>query len=59
MQIIVSASRNAAHYMQLEGLGTLSPGHWADFLVLDRNPLEDIRNMREIDGVYIGGVKTE
>lgn len=55
MQIIVSATRNAAQYMGLNDLGTLSGGHWADFIVLDANPLEDIRNAKKIAGVYIAG----
>ena len=55
MEIIVSATRNAAEYMGLKDLGTLSGGHWADFLVLDDDPTKDIRNIRKISGVYIGG----
>jgi imidazolonepropionase-like amidohydrolase len=55
MQIIVSASKNAAEYLGLKDLGTLSPGHWADFLILDANPLADITNARKISAVYIGG----
>jgi imidazolonepropionase-like amidohydrolase len=55
MQIIVSATKNAAEYMGLQDLGTLSAGHWADFVVLDGDPLQDIRNVREISAVYIGG----
>lgn len=55
MQIIESASKNAAEYLGLKDLGTLSPGHWADFLVLDADPLSDIRNVRKISAVYIGG----
>ena len=56
MQIIVSATRDAAKYLGLSGLGTLSDGHWADFLVLDADPLQDIRNLRRIAAVHIGGV---
>ena len=55
MQIIVSASKNAAEYMSLKDLGILSPGHWADFLILEADPLADIRNVRKISGVWIGG----
>ena len=55
MQIIVSASKTAAEYLGLKGLGTLSSGHWADFLVLDADPLQDITNARKISSVYIGG----
>ena len=55
MQIIVSASRNPAEYLGLKDVGTLSSGHWADFVVLDADPLQDIRNVRKISGVFIGG----
>lgn len=55
MQIIVSATKNAAECMGLKDLGTLTPGHWADFIVLDANPLEDISNVRMISKVFIGG----
>ena len=55
MQIIVSASKNAAEYLGLKDLGTISPGHRADFLVLDADPLEDVRNVRKMSAVYIGG----
>lgn len=57
MEILVSATKNVAEYLQLDGLGTLSPGHFADFIILDANPLEDIRNTREINEIYIGGNK--
>lgn len=57
MQIIRSASKNASAFMGLKDLGTLSPGNWADFLVLDADPLQDIRNVKSISGVYIAGNK--
>jgi len=55
MHIIVSATRNVAEQLQLKDLGTLAPGHWADFLILNADPLSDIKNTRQLDGVYIGG----
>jgi imidazolonepropionase-like amidohydrolase len=55
MQIIVSASKSPAEYLGLKDLGTLSAGHWADFLVLNDDPLDDIKNMRTIAEVYVGG----
>ncbi|CAN5498877.1 amidohydrolase family protein [soil metagenome] len=55
MQIIVSATKNVAEYLDLKDLGTLSSGRWADFIILDADPLNDIRNLRQISGVYIGG----
>jgi imidazolonepropionase-like amidohydrolase len=36
-------------------LGTLTPGKGADFIVLDANPLDDIRNTRRISDVYLRG----
>lgn len=43
MQIIVSATRNAAHVCNLEGqLGTLEPGKTADILVVKGDPVKDI-----------------
>jgi imidazolonepropionase-like amidohydrolase len=55
MEILVSATKNVAEYLGLEGLGTLSEGNWADFLVLDADPLTDIRNCRKISRIFIGG----
>ncbi|WP_336516388.1 amidohydrolase family protein [Pollutibacter soli] len=57
MQIIVSATKNAAEKLGLKNLGTLSAGHWADFLILNADPLTDIKNVKQIDAVYIGGKK--
>jgi imidazolonepropionase-like amidohydrolase len=58
MQVIQSASKNAAEFLGVsKDFGTLEKGKYADLLVLDKNPLEDIRNTRAIHAVYIGGVK--
>ena len=40
---------------QGENLGTLTPGRQADFIVLDADPLEDIKNTRRIRGVWQRG----
>ncbi len=55
MQALVAATGDAAKVMNLDGLGTLEPGNWADFVVLDANPLDDIRNTRRIHSVWVGG----
>ncbi len=54
--VLVTATGGAARCIGLEGiLGTLEPGAWADLLVLDADPTADIRNTREIRGVWIAG----
>ncbi len=55
MQALVSATRDAARCTNLAELGTLEAGKWADFIVLERDPLEDIRNTRSIESVWIAG----
>jgi imidazolonepropionase-like amidohydrolase len=55
MQVLVAATGGAARVMKLDGLGTIQPGKWADLLVLNANPLTDIRNSRQIHSVWIGG----
>ena len=36
-------------------LGTLEPGKWADFVVLNADPFVDIHNIRRIASVWIAG----
>src|SRR5579863_9918825 len=58
MQALVSATSGAAAAIHIsEQVGTLEKGKWADFLVLSANPLDDIRNTRKIESVWIGGVQ--
>ncbi len=58
--ILHSATRYAAECMQIDdAVGTLEPGKHADFVVLTENPFSDIRNLREIEAVYIGGREIE
>jgi len=54
------ASRHAAHFIGRDrDLGSLEPGKVADLLVLDANPLDDIRNTRTLRYVMKGGVLHE
>jgi imidazolonepropionase-like amidohydrolase len=54
-QVLRAASVDAARAMRVDGVGTLQPGAWADLVVLDQNPLSDIRNTRRIASVWIAG----
>jgi imidazolonepropionase-like amidohydrolase len=36
-------------------IGTIQPGRWADLIVLGANPLDDIRNTKKIESVWIAG----
>jgi imidazolonepropionase-like amidohydrolase len=57
-QIIQTFSKNAAAYLgKSNELGTLTKGHWADLVVLGKNPLDDIKNARTIETVWIAGMK--
>jgi imidazolonepropionase-like amidohydrolase len=59
-EILLSATRYAAECMLIDDrVGTLEPGKHADFIVLTENPLSDIRNLRMIESVYIGGYQVE
>jgi len=57
MQVIVAATGNGAKIFGLKQVGTLEAGNWADLVVLRANPLDNIRNTRMIDSVWIGGAK--
>ena len=54
-----AATGRAAEFLQAEDLGTLESSHWADFVVLDADPLADILNSRAINSVYIAGRKVQ
>jgi len=56
MQAIRSATYEPAAYLgALDSLGTIRPGRAADLVLLDRDPLADIRNTRAISAVIARG----
>ncbi len=59
MEAIVAATSRAAELLgQSNDLGTVEKRKLADLVVLDADPLEDIRNTRRISAVYKGGRAT-
>jgi imidazolonepropionase-like amidohydrolase len=55
-QVLAAATRDAARCQKVDrDLGTLEPNKWADFVVLDADPLADISNTRKISDVYVAG----
>jgi imidazolonepropionase-like amidohydrolase len=54
-QVLRASTVDAARAMRVEGIGALTPGAWADLLVLNQDPAKDIRNTRQIADVLIAG----
>src|SRR6266436_2775336 len=56
MQGLQSATLNAARYLGItDAFGTVELGKTADLVLLEGNPLEDIRNTRKISAVVVNG----
>ena len=56
MQALQAATRNPADFLgKSDSQGTIEAGKNADLLLLDADPLEDIRNTRRIRAVILGG----
>ncbi|MFY0689285.1 MAG: amidohydrolase family protein [Cyclobacteriaceae bacterium] len=56
LEAIRTATINPAKYFNMENeLGSIQEDMWADLLILDANPLEDINNTRRINAVIKQG----
>ena len=55
MDAIKSATFDNAQWLQDKTIGSIEKGKAADLVVLDKNPLDDIRNTQTINSVYISG----
>ena len=55
MQVLVAATSANARIFKLDNVGSIVPGKEADLVVLNANPLDNIRNTRQIESVWIGG----
>lgn len=56
MDAILAATKNVAlAYKKIDDIGTVEAGKYADILLLDKNPLDSIENMRSISMVMKEG----
>ena len=56
LEALQTATLNPAHVLEMTGsLGSIEPGKLADLVLLDANPLEDIRNTQKIRAVVGDG----
>jgi imidazolonepropionase-like amidohydrolase len=56
MQALVAATSTPARFAHAsDQIGTLEKGKWADLVVLNANPLDDIRNTEKLDSAWIAG----
>jgi imidazolonepropionase-like amidohydrolase len=58
-EVIVAATQTSAEILGLSDHGSVAAGKSASFIVLDANPLDDIRNTRRIADVYIRGTRVD
>jgi imidazolonepropionase-like amidohydrolase len=55
-EALISATRLPAEWLEIEDkVGTIEVGKWADLILLNNNPLDDIQNTRKISGVFVNG----
>lgn len=59
-KVLESGTRNVGLYSrdvlgQPEAFGLVAPGHRADLVLLQRNPLDDVGNLRSMAGVMVRG----
>jgi imidazolonepropionase-like amidohydrolase len=54
---VQSATINAADLMGWSAkTGSIEPGHWADIIAVDRNPLDDVRVLQHVSFVMKSGI---
>ena len=56
LEVLRAATLGAARYLEMsDSLGTIAPGQLADLVLLDGDPLRDIRNVRRVGTVVLDG----
>jgi imidazolonepropionase-like amidohydrolase len=58
-EAIIASTSRPTEVLRIKDAGVLAQGKRADFIVLRENPLENIRNTREIDAVYLAGARLD
>ena len=54
--VLQAATLNPAKFFNVEdSLGTVEAGKYADLVILAQNPLQDIKNIKNIEGVFVNG----
>jgi imidazolonepropionase-like amidohydrolase len=56
MALLTAATRTGAQYLDRDDLGVIEEGRVADAVIIDEDPLDDIRNTRKIHTVIKDGV---
>ncbi|GHC61134.1 Amidohydrolase family protein [Ulvibacter litoralis] len=55
-EALASATRLGAEWLEIgDKIGTIETGKFADLILLDKNPLDNINNTSEISGVFVNG----
>ncbi|WP_346985924.1 amidohydrolase family protein [Chryseobacterium sp. POE27] len=55
-EVLISATRLPAEWLGIDDeVGTVEKGKYADLILLDQNPLENIKNTQTINGVFVNG----
>ncbi|MUU78934.1 amidohydrolase family protein [Winogradskyella endarachnes] len=55
-EALSSATRLGAEWLEIDDkIGTIETGKFADLILLEGNPLDDINNTRKISGVFVNG----
>ena len=58
-QALTAAGRGSAAMLGLSDRGPIEKGKRADFVVLAANPLEDIKNTRQLVSIWHGGKEVQ
>ena len=54
-EVLYTATLGAARFLGLDKVGAVGEGFAADLVLLEGNPLDDIRAVRNLSGVVRGG----